>query len=34
MNIDAFIGLPYREGARGPDAFDCYGIVGLRSELR
>jgi len=27
MNIDAFIGLPYREGARGPDAFDCYGIV-------
>lgn len=27
MNLDHFIGLPYREGARGPDAFDCYGIV-------
>ncbi|MCA3575530.1 MAG: C40 family peptidase [Aestuariivirga sp.] len=27
MNIDSFIGLPYRDGARGPDAYDCYGIV-------
>jgi cell wall-associated NlpC family hydrolase len=27
MNINDFIGLPYREGARGPDAFDCYGLV-------
>lgn len=27
MNLDAYIGLPYREGARGPDAFDCYGLV-------
>lgn len=27
MNLDAFVGLPYREGARGPDAFDCYGLV-------
>jgi cell wall-associated NlpC family hydrolase len=27
MNMDLFIGLPYREGARGPDAFDCYGLV-------
>jgi cell wall-associated NlpC family hydrolase len=27
MNIDHFIGLPYRHGARGPDAFDCYGLV-------
>lgn len=27
MNLDAYIGLPYREGARGPDAYDCYGIV-------
>ncbi len=27
MNLDRFIGLPYREGARGPDAFDCYGLV-------
>ena len=27
MNIDQYIGLPYREGARGPDAYDCYGLV-------
>ena len=27
MNANDFIGLPYREGARGPDAFDCYGLV-------
>ena len=27
MNMNDFIGLPYREGARGPDAFDCYGLV-------
>lgn len=27
MNIDSFIGLPYREGARGPEAYDCYGLV-------
>lgn len=27
MNLDAFVGLPYREGARGPDAYDCYGLV-------
>lgn len=27
MTLDNFIGLPYREGARGPDAFDCYGLV-------
>lgn len=27
MNMDAFIGLPYREGARGPDSYDCYGLV-------
>ena len=27
MNLDAYIGLPYREGARGPDAYDCWGIV-------
>lgn len=27
MNINAYIGLPYREGARGPEAFDCYGLV-------
>ena len=25
--MDDFVGLPYREGARGPDAFDCYGLV-------
>lgn len=27
MNVDLFVGLPYREGARGPDAYDCYGLV-------
>ena len=27
MNINDFVGLPYREGARGPDAYDCYGLV-------
>lgn len=27
MNLDDYIGLPYREGARGPDAYDCWGIV-------
>jgi len=27
MNVNCFIGLPYREGARGPDAFDCYGLI-------
>lgn len=27
MTPDDFVGLPFRVGARGPDAFDCYGIV-------
>jgi cell wall-associated NlpC family hydrolase len=27
MNLNQYIGLPYCEGARGPDAFDCYGLV-------
>jgi cell wall-associated NlpC family hydrolase len=27
MNIDDYIGIPFRHGARGPDAFDCYGLV-------
>lgn len=27
MNLNDFVGLPYREGARGPDAFDCYGLI-------
>jgi cell wall-associated NlpC family hydrolase len=27
MTFDDFVGLPYREGARGPDAYDCYGLV-------
>lgn len=25
--LDDFVGLPYREGGRGPDAFDCYGLL-------
>ena len=27
MNVNAFVGLPYQEGARGPAAYDCFGIV-------
>lgn len=29
MQLDApsLIGLPYRVGARGPDAYDCWGLV-------
>lgn len=27
MTLDDFVGLPYREGARGPDEYDCYGLV-------
>lgn len=27
MNWDRYIGLPYAEGARGPEAYDCYGLV-------
>lgn len=27
MNWNDYIGLPYREAARGPDAYDCYGLV-------
>lgn len=24
---DGYVGLPYQDGARGPDAFDCWGLV-------
>lgn len=27
MNADAFIGKPWRDGATGPDAFDCWGLM-------
>lgn len=27
MRIDDLIGTPYRLGARGPDAYDCAGLV-------
>lgn len=27
MNCDAFVGKPYRRDARGPDAFDCWGLM-------
>lgn len=27
--LNDYIGLPYVPGARGPDAFDCYGLVKL-----
>lgn len=26
-HIGDLVGRPYRDGARGPDAFDCWGIV-------
>lgn len=25
----AYVGLPYRHGGRGPDAYDCWGLVAL-----
>lgn len=25
--VESLVGKPYREGADGPDAFDCYGLV-------
>ena len=32
--INAYIGKPYKYGARGPDAFDCWGLVlALRAAL-
>ena len=27
MKLDDLIGKPYKEGARGPGAFDCWGLV-------
>jgi cell wall-associated NlpC family hydrolase len=27
VNVTEYVGLPYREGARGPDAWDCWGLV-------
>lgn len=27
MNVAEYIGLPYQDGARGPEAFDCWGLV-------
>lgn len=27
LNLSAYIGIPYRIGARGPDAVDCAGLV-------
>ena len=27
LRADDLVGKPYREGACGPDAFDCYGLV-------
>ena len=25
--LSDYVGLPYRKGARGPDAYDCWGLV-------
>jgi cell wall-associated NlpC family hydrolase len=27
VNFHQYIGIPYRLGARGPDAYDCYGLI-------
>lgn len=27
MDVNAIIGKPYQLGARGPEAFDCWGVV-------
>jgi cell wall-associated NlpC family hydrolase len=27
MNFDDFVGLPWVDQGRGPDAFDCWGLV-------
>jgi len=27
MRVDDLIGLPYRKGGRGPEAYDCAGLV-------
>lgn len=32
MKIDDFIGLPYKPGARGPDCYDCFGLLLAVSE--
>lgn len=27
MTVDDLLGKPYMEGGRGPDSYDCYGVV-------
>lgn len=27
MNAADYVGIPWRDGATGPDAFDCWGLV-------
>lgn len=27
IDVGDLVGLPYRDGGRGPDAYDCYGLV-------
>lgn len=27
MNFNKYIGIPYKEYARGPDSYDCWGLV-------
>ena len=33
LDTNRLIGLPYRWGARGPDAYDCWGLVVHALEL-
>jgi len=32
IDLDDIIGKPHRRGGRGPDAFDCWGVVLLLAE--
>ena len=27
LDLTRFVGKPYRQGARGPEAYDCYGLA-------
>lgn len=29
MNLEEYIGLPFKQHGRGPEAYDCYGLVRL-----
>ena len=33
LNLKKYIGKPYKENGRGPDNYDCWGIVKVVAEL-